>query len=153
MTFAAVRSYTKCVNESRLCPEVRSGEEPRRLAVMRCLLKGISKAEQDWLAPRRAEERETYWQAEHLARRNGDMRIAGNRGRTGGAAADGVVAIDQIDGPGRPACRPNERIQLVLLHYCVDALGTAEAVVLLQRVQIPFCGQRPLRLRFYEGIL
>ena len=58
--------------------------------------------------------------------RDGDVRIAGD-GRGRRAAADVVIAVDQIGHPGRPAGRRDERVEPVLRHHRVDARACARA--------------------------
>ena len=59
-----------------------------------------------------------------------------------------MIAIDQVSEPRGASRRRDERIELEFIHDEVDALGAAELVIQSQRIEIFFCAERTLLVRF-----
>ena len=81
-----------------------------------------------------SDERHADRQAEDLAGRHGDARIARDRGWRRARAAE-VVPVHEIRRPRRPAGRRHERVEPLLLHHQIDALRARQRAALRQRLR------------------
>ena len=87
--------------------QVRGREELRRAAMLRRLLVGVRELDQQRLAPRAADERDPDRQAERIARRHGDRRIAGDgRRRACSTRRSDRRSRDRSATPGCRSARP-----------------------------------------------
>src|SRR5579875_2133601 len=116
------------------------------------LLKGVGEPDERWLAESPADEGDADWQSEDRSSRHGDDRIASQRRRLR-TAAEVVIAVNQIDGPGRSTRRRHQRIQVELIHNRVDPFLAGEPVVFIQGGKILRIAERSCLLRLQEKLL
>src|SRR5579883_2341033 len=106
-----------------------------RAACVRGLLEGVGQFDERGFAESAAHEGDANGQAEGVAGGYGDGRVAGQRGRLR-AAANGMVAVHQVDAPGGRTGGHDERVELVLIHDGVDPFLAGKAMVLFKSGQI-----------------
>jgi hypothetical protein len=69
------------------------------------------------------------------------------------AAAAEVVAVDQVDGPRRPAGGRDDGVESVALERTVDAVGARQPARGLECLEVGGVGEWPLRRRRDEALL
>src|SRR5439155_14455605 len=119
------------------------------------VLERIRHPQQYRLTPGAAIERDAVRQAEVEARRDRDVRVSRDRGelRAAGAAAPTTPAAREVDERRDPARGPEHRVELVLVHRGVDALGAGQLDALGARVEVGLVGERPAGLCGDERLL
>src|SRR5688500_8049281 len=109
--------------------------------MLRALLEGVGELDEGRLAPGATHEGQADWQTPGVARRDGDEWVTRHRGWRR-AGTHEVVAVDQVDGPGRAAGWCDERVEVVLVHDRVDAFGAGETVARGERLKVGSVGER-----------
>src|SRR5689334_14710369 len=98
------------------------------MASLCALLEGVGEFDQGWFAEGATHKGHTDRGLENKACGNVDGRIT-SQGCGPSTRAQGVVAVDQVDRPGWAGSRHYQSIELELVHDCIYAFLSREAVV------------------------
>src|SRR5437764_15081215 len=119
----------------RLTPQVRDGQEARRLSVARRLLVGVGDAQELRFGEGATVEAYADGESINITRGHLYVRVSGDGGGRGTAAGE-VVAVEEVCRPRGTARRRDDGVEIVFPYHCVQPLRLRESLAGLERLNV-----------------